>query len=155
MLFRSPAISFTKYSRNVNNTAGNANGTTSTTYSINSVTNTYYRGGVTGQPGDTIEYLIIATNNGAADITGCKITDQLPTMSVSDPIAVTPGYGGKYIYYRDTDNVVNNQTLAVGSLASYNSPNLSINVGVGADAALSGTIPAAKGVVIGYQVNIK
>lgn len=149
-----PNIVFFKYSRNVYNAAGNTNGVTSITYSINSNTNTYYRDGVTGKPGDTIEYIIQATNNGATDISGCVISDQLPVASVSNPIVVTD-YGSTQIYYSDTTNTVNNQTLAPGSLASYSSPNLSINVGVGATGALSGTIPSTKGVTVGYQVTIK
>ena len=149
----SPTITFTKYSRNVYRAAGNAAGTTSTTYSINSATNTYYRDGVTGQPGDTIEYIIQATNTGA-QINGCIISDQLPVASVSDPIVVT-AYGSNVIYYSDTNNIVSNQTLAPGSLASYVSPNLSINVGDGATGALPGNIPNNKGVTVGYQVTIK
>lgn len=153
-----PNIAFQKYSRNVNNASGNASGAGGLSISINGSSNTYYTSGVTGKPGDTIEYVIRATNNGALDITSCAISDLLPTRYVSDPVAA---YGGvNHIFYIDTNNATS-QIIAGApgaTLASYvaaNDPNLVINVGVGATGAAGGTIPATKGVTVSYQTTIK
>jgi hypothetical protein len=152
-----PNISFQKYSRNVTNSTGNSAGVGSTNMTINGGNHAYFTGGVTGKPGDTIEYVIKVINNGALDISNCAISDQLPTAYVSDPI--TP-YGGAHIFYIDTNSVTSQ--VAAGapgvSLASYvaaNSPNLIVNVGVGALANAGGTIPASKSVTIAYQATIK
>lgn len=154
----SPNIAFQKYSRNVNNASGNASGSGSVSISINGSSNTYFTGGVTGKPGDTIEYVIRTTNNGAIDITNASISDLLPTKFVSDPVAA---YGGvNHIFYIDTNNVTS-QIIAGApgaTLASYvaaNDPNLVINVGVGATGVAGGTIPASRGVTVSYQVTIR
>ncbi len=151
----SPSISFQKYSRNVNNSAGNAAGTGSASISINGATNTYYTGGVTGKPGDIIEYVIRATNNGTADLTNCAISDQLPVSYVSDPLQA---YGGVFhIFYIDTNGATAQITAGApgANLASYVSPNLNVNVGVGATGAAAGTIPPTRGVTVAYQTTIK
>lgn len=153
-----PNIAFQKYSRNVNNAAGNANGSGAASISINGSSSTYFTGGVTGKPGDTIEYVIRTTNNGALDITNASISDLLPIKYVSDPVAA---YGGvNHVFYIDTNNATS-QIIAGApgaTLASYvagNDPNLVINVGVGATGVAGGTIPASKGVTVSYQVTIK
>jgi len=145
-----PNVSFQKYSRNI--TAASGSGPTS--FTINTVTNNYYTTGVTGKTGDTIEYVIIATNNGAADLTTCAINDVLPTAYVSSLLGA---YGGKEIFYIDTNNVPSQITAAgVGAnQASYVAPNLVVNVGVGANATTPGSIPASKSVTIAYQTTIK
>lgn len=152
-----PNISFQKYSRNVFNSAGNSGGLGGTSITINASTNTYYTGGVTGKPGDTIEYVIKAKNNGALDITSCAISDQLPVAYVSDP---QPAYGGAHIFYIDTNNATFQVPAGApgAQLASYvavNSPNLIINVGVGATGSSAGVIPPAKSVTVAYQLTIR
>jgi len=154
----SPNIAFQKYSRNVNNATGNANGSGAASISINGSSNTYFTGGVTGKPGDTIEYVIRTTNNGAIDITNASISDLLPTKYVTDPVAA---YGGvNHIFYIDTNNVTS-QIIAgapgatPASYVAANDPNLVVNVGVGATGVAGGTIPASRGVTISYQVTIK
>jgi len=68
------SLTINKYVRNVFNATGNAGGAGSVP--INTVN--YYASGVTGEPGDTLEY-VIAIANGAAAATATKVI-------ISDPI---------------------------------------------------------------------
>jgi len=152
-----PNISFQKYSRNVFDAAGNTAGAGATSITINGSTPVYYTGGVTGKPGDTIEYVIKAINNGSLDISTCAISDQVPIAFVSDPL---PAYGGAQVFYIDTNNAPTQVPAGVpgANLASYvaaSNPNLVVNVGVGATGLLPGTIPASRGITVAYQVTIK
>lgn len=158
-----PTITFQKYSRNVSAPVA---GTGTAHYNASIEGNTgagslpYYTGGVTGKPGDTIEYVIEASNSGASafDLTSCAISDYVPTTYVTDPQAAYTG--SRQIFYIDTNAVTSTITAgAVGAnLASYvaaNSPNLIVNVGENANATTPGTIPIGKGITIAYQVKIK
>lgn len=147
----SPSVSFQKYSRNTTTPSGSG---APTSFTINTVSSNYYTTGVTGKTGDIIEYVVVATNNGAIDLTTCAINDVLPTDFISNPVAA---YGGKQIFYIDTNNVTSQITAAgVGAnQASYAAPNLVVNVGIGANATTPGSIPAAKSVTIAYQTTIK
>lgn len=147
----SPSVSFQTYSRNTTTPSGSG---APTSFTINTVSSNYYTTGVTGKTGDIIEYVVVATNNGGIDLTTCAITDVLPTDFISNPLAA---YGGKQIFYIDTNNVTSQITAAgVGAnQASYVAPNLVVNVGVGANATTTGSIPATKSVTIAYQATIK
>lgn len=158
-----PTITFQKYSRNVNAPVagtGTAHYNTSVEGNAGAGSLPYYTGGVTGKPGDTIEYVIEASNSGASafDLTACAVSDYVPTSYVTDPLAAYTG--SRQIFYIDTNGVTS--TIAAGAVganqASYvagNSPNLVVNVGVNANATTPGTIPIGKGVTIAYQVKIK
>jgi hypothetical protein len=145
-------ILFTKYVRNVSTPV---TGTGATSFTINTVTSAYYTGGVTGKPGDTLEYVLVATNNGAADLNGCAIADVLPTAYVK---LASPGpYGGKDVFYIDSNGATYQITAAAvgANQASYVAPNLNVSVGIGANATTTGAIPAGKSVTVAYQVTIQ
>lgn len=158
-----PTITFQKYSRNVTAPVAGT-GTAHFNASVEGNTGAgslpYYTGGVTGKPGDVIEYLIEASNSGAStfDLTLCAIADYVPTTYVTDPL---PAYtGSRHIFYIDTNAVTSTITAgAVGAnLASFvagSTPNLVVNVGENANNTTPGTIPIGKGVAIAYQVRIK
>ena len=57
-----PVLTVNKYVRNSTNSKGNTGGTGS----ISLYGNTYYTGGVTGNPGDTLEYVVIVKNTNTA-----------------------------------------------------------------------------------------
>ncbi|MBU5612067.1 hypothetical protein [Geomonas azotofigens] len=158
-----PTITFQKYSRNVTapmTGTGTAHYNTSIEGNTGAGSLPYFTGGVTGKPGEVIEYVVEASNSGAStfDLTSCAISDYVPTSYVTDPL--TPYTGSRQIFYIDTNGVT--ATLTAGAVganqASYvagNSPNLVVNVGVNANATTPGTIPIGKGVTIAYQVKIK
>lgn len=158
-----PTITFQKYSRNVTVPVAGS-GTPHFNASIEGNTGAgslpYFTGGVTGKPGDTIEYIIEASNSGAStfDLTSCSIADSVPTAYVTD--LLTPYTGSRHIFYIDTDAVTTTISAgAVGAnLASFvpgSTPNLVVNVGKDANNTTPGTIPIGKGVTIAYQVKIK
>ncbi len=68
-------LTVTKYVRNVDNNNGNASGVGGTT--INGGTDTFYTGGVTGNPGNTLEYAVVITNTGAGNATDVVFVDTL------------------------------------------------------------------------------
>jgi len=157
-----PTITFQKYSRNVTSPVAGTGVAHSALIEGNTGAGAqpYYTGGVTGKPGDVIEYVIEAANSGAStfDLTLCAISDSVPTNYVTD--LRTPYTGSRHIFYLDTNGTASTITAgAVGAnLASYvaaNTPNLIVNVGENANNSTAGTIPIGKSVTIAYQVQIK
>jgi hypothetical protein len=153
----SPNVSLTKYVRNASTpVVGNAG---PTSFTINTVTSTFYTGGVTGKPGDTLEYVIVATNTGVTDLNSSAISDLIPTAYVN--FVTGPGpYGGKEVFYIDPTSAAVAFTAAApganqASWVAGNNPNLVVNVGTGASNAAPGAIPAGKSVTVAYQVTIK
>ena len=163
-------VSFNKYVRNLSHPVTGGGQTITTT--INGSSNTYYTTGVTGAPpnpnavpatpGDTLEYVVVALNKagtGIPDLTGCAISDQIPTNYVN----FLPGaYGGagNDIFYIDTTGATFKITAGApgsfqASFVAANTPNLIVNVGVGANSSTTGTIPNGQQVTIAYQVVIK
>lgn len=154
-----PSITFQKYSRNVTVPVigtGTAHPNASIEGNTGAGSQPYYTGGVSGKPGDVIEYIVEA-NNGASgsDLTSCTISDTVPTTYVTD--LLTPYTGSKHIFYIDTTGTPTTINAgAVGaSPASYVAPSLIVNVGVLANNTTPGTIPKGTGVTIAYQVKIK
>lgn len=153
----SPNVTMTKYVRNIGAAAANPAAGTGTTFVINTVTREYFTSGVTGKPGDTLEYVIVATNTGGAGLTGCAVADLIPVAYVN---FLTGVYGGKEVFYIDPDNATFTFTAgAVGanqaSFVATDDPNLIVNVGTGASNLLTGTLPAGKSVTVAYQVTIR
>jgi len=157
-----PTITFQKYSRNVSVPVVGTGVAHSAPIEGNTGAGAqpYYTGGVTGKSGDTIEYVVEASNSGASlfDLTLCAIADSVPTSYVTD--LLTPYTGSRHIFYIDTTGTPSTITAgAVGAnLASYvsaNTPNLIVNVGDSANNTTPGTIPIGKSVTIAYQVKIK
>jgi hypothetical protein len=156
----SPTINMTKYVRNLTAAGNPASGGTPTSISINGATNTYYRSGVTGNKGDVLEYVVVAQNTAATaagDLSNCALSDLLPTAFVT---FLPNQYGavGKDIFYIDQTGTSTTLTVGVTGQATYiaaNNPNLAVNVGQGADATHTGTLPHGASATIAYQVTIK
>lgn len=75
-----PSLTVTKYVRN----ATNANGNTTGTGSISLYGNTYYTAGVTGNPTDALEYVVIVKNTATAtsgSATAVVFEDTFPTYT--------------------------------------------------------------------------
>ena len=94
--YTAPSITVTKYVRNASNAAGNTGGAGG--QSINGAT--YFTSGVTGNPGDTLEYVIVVANAGGAG----SATD----VVISDPIPAFTTYVGSSMDY-------DNHTAITGS----------------------------------------
>jgi len=149
----SPNATMTKYVRNLTDAAANPAPGANPTFTINTVSRVYFTSGVTGKPGDVLEYVIVAGNVGATDMTGCAISDTVPVDFVTFKTGV---YGGNDVFYIDPNNATSTFTAGgVGAnQASFVSPDLVVNVGNGASNLLTGTIPAGKNVTVAYQVTI-
>lgn len=152
----SPNVVMTKYVRNLA-AAGNSGAAGGTALTINTATNTYYTSGVTGKPGDTLEYVIVATNTGATALSGCAISDLVPVAYVNFAMG---SYGGREVFYIAPDGTTATFTAAAvganqASFVAGNTPNLIVNVGSGASATLPGTLAAGQSVSVAYQVTIK
>jgi len=145
-------VTMTKYVRNLSD--GAANPPSGTTFTINTVSREYFTSGVTGKPGDVLEYVIVAGNTGGTDLTGAAISDLVPVAFVTFR---TGTYGSDDLFYIDPDSATATFTAAgVGiNQASFVAPNLVVNVGTGASNLLTGTIPAGKSVTVAYQVTIQ
>ena len=116
--------------------------------------NDYYSAGVTAKPGGILEYILVATNSSATgDVLTSSITDNLPTSYVSLTTGVYPGT--KDITYVNESGVpAYLSALADTDAATYATPMLTVNVGTGATSSAGGTIPAAKTVLVLYQVTV-
>ena len=151
-----PNVTLTKYVRNV--TSGTAGTAGSTSFTINNATNTYYTVGVTGKPGDTLEYVLVASNTGSTDLTGSAISDLVPIAYLNFVNGPGP-YSGNAVFYIDPSNATSAlQASTSGTQATYvaaSTPNLVVNVGTNASPSATGTIPAGKSVTIAYQAVIK
>ena len=148
--FTSGSATLTKYVRNVTS----ANGTAGVqTFTVGGSANDYYTGGVTGVPGDTLEYLLLAENAGGGDVTGCTIDDVLPTGFVT---LVTDAYGTDEVTYVDVAGATETTLSQEADLdaASVSGANLTVHVGTGATNSTGGTIAAGTSVFIVYRVTI-
>lgn len=148
--YTSGSATLTKYVRNVTS----ANGTTgATSFTVNLSTNDYYTGGVTGAPGDTLEYLLLVDNSSPGNVTDCTIDDVLPTAFVT---LVTDAYGGanEVIYVDNAGAETQLSQESDADAAVITGANLSVNVGSGATAATGGTVGGGESVFIVYQVTI-
>jgi hypothetical protein len=148
--YTSGSATLTKYVRNVTS----ANGTTGERFfTVRSTTSAYYTGGVTGAPGDTLEYLLLVDNPGGGAVTDCTIDDVLPTEFVT---FVSDAYDADEVVYVDmTGGTETQYTQASGDdPATLAGADLTVHVGTGATSAAGGTVPGSTGVFIVYQVTI-
>ena len=157
--YTSGLATLTKYVRNV--TAVPTMTGTGTKYTYNAVD--YWPAGITAKPGtitpptagDTLEYLLVATNSGTGAVLASTINDNLPTAYVTLKTGV---YFGKDITYVNETGTASFLTAIAGDdAATYASPLLTVNVGTGATSAVvggGGTIAAGTTVRVLYQVTV-
>jgi hypothetical protein len=149
-IYTSGSATLTKYVRNVDN----PNGTTGVrSFTVNGSANDYYTGGVTGAPGQRLEYLLLVDNAGLGNVTGCTIDDVLPTAFVT---LIADAYGGaNEVVYVDGAGVETQLTQdADVDAATVAGATLTVHVGTGATAVAGGTVAALTDVFIVYQVTI-
>jgi uncharacterized repeat protein (TIGR01451 family) len=117
---------------------------------------TYYQSGVTAKPGDTLEYILVASNSGTSPVTASVITDVLPTAYVALKLAAYGASGQDIKYVSDTSAVSLLTAVSDADQAAYTggSSTLTVNIGTGATNSAGGSIPAAKAEFVLYQVTI-
>jgi hypothetical protein len=142
-----------KYVRNLTDAAGNAGGAGAQSFTVNGATNDYYTGGVTGETGDVLEYVLVASNNGGAQVTACSIADVLPTAFItfnSDAYGVSQDFA----YIDEGGSETNLTEDPADDAATLSGANLTVNVGAGATSGAGGTIDPGNDVRVAYQVTI-
>jgi hypothetical protein len=139
----------TKYVRNVTD----PNGTTGArSFTVGGSANDYYTGGVTGVPGNTLEYLLLVENASTGDVTGCAIDDVLPADFVT---LVTDAYSGDAVTCVAADGTESTLSQdADTDAATLSGSTLTVNVGTGASNSTGGTVAATESVFIVYRVTI-
>ncbi|MCB2148774.1 MAG: hypothetical protein KQI81_20000 [Deltaproteobacteria bacterium] len=148
--FTGGSAALTKYVRNVTS----ANGTAGLrSFTVNGAANNYYTDGVTGVPGDTLEYLLLVDNTGLGNVTDCTIDDVLPTAFVT---LVADAYIGanEVVYVDDAGAETQLSQESDADAAVVSGANLTVNVGSGATAASGGTVAGGESIFIVYQVTI-
>lgn len=81
-------LSVAKYVRNVTTAV---TGGTSVTPPINGGTATFYQTGISGKPGDIMEYLYVITNSGTGSVKAVVATDAVPTYTTLRSSSATYG----------------------------------------------------------------
>jgi len=145
--YTSGVATLTKYVRNVSVPSGSG-----VPYIYSGIN--YYPTGVTAKPGETLEYILVASNSGAGAVSASVVTDVLPTgFVVLRPNAY--GAGREVTYVSDT-NVVTTLSAAVDAdAANYVGPTLTVYVGTGATNVAGGSIPGGnRSVLVLYQVTL-
>jgi hypothetical protein len=149
--FTSGLATLTKYVRNV---SAAVVGLGAQAITINGASNTYYTSGVTAQPNQILEYVLVATNSGSGPASACSITDVLPITYVAflnNAYGVGLGVAYGVTLAGPTNNLTSAADLDAATLAGAN---LTVNVGAGATNVLGGTILAGDTVKAAYQVRV-
>lgn len=147
--FTSGSGLLTKKVRNVTSPSGTGQAT-------NFGGNDYYPEGVTANPGDVLEYILISSTTSAGSVSAAVVTDAIPTAYVTFKTGVYSG--GTDITYVDEALTAHYLTQAAADDAGqYSAPNLTVNVGgvtPPIPPAAGGTIPASSTVYILYRVTV-
>jgi hypothetical protein len=158
-------VDVNKYVRNID--TGTAGTSVANNITINGTASDYFDTGVTAVPGNHLEYVIVAKNNGATNLNTSAITDMLPTDLVT---LVYGAYGGadQDIFYQSTSSGGGGPKVKIGTTAGSQQAtfalvtpappakpyNLTINVGNGANSSQPGVIEPGKSVTIAYKVTV-
>ncbi|HJV35336.1 hypothetical protein [Geomonas sp.] len=139
-------ISVAKLVRNVTTSAA---GSGPYTFTINGGTNLYYTGGVTGKPGEVLEYLVVASDIGTGDAQGVYVTDTLPRYT-SLMTGASYGTGGTgTVFARALFNGLETSmstgksglaNVAYGAVSTGSPPQLQFWLGTGCSGSSGGTL---------------
>ena len=145
--FTSGVANLSKYVRNITRPGSG----TGVAYVYNSTN--YYPAGVTAEPGDTLEYILVAANTSTSGgVSASVISDALPTTFVTFK---TDSYSGKAVTYVNEANVPTTLSATSGDdQATYAAPTLTVYIGQGATSSAGGTIPASSRVLVLYQATV-
>lgn len=149
--YTSGTASLAKYVRIVSPTPPVGTGTP---YVYNLIS--YYPSGITAKPGETLEYILVATNSGSGPVTASVVTDALPISYVAlKPNAYAPTR--EITYVNDLGAPTTYSAASDADQATYvpATGTLTVYVGTGATNAAGGSIPGGnKFVLVLYQVTV-
>jgi uncharacterized repeat protein (TIGR01451 family) len=128
--------------------------------------NSYYLSGVTAEPGDDLEYLLVAKNSSTTTaVTQAAINDLIPVDFVTFKAGAYGGTGKDVTYVDATGKTYQLSAAADTDTAAYNTTfdttqndskgQLTVHVGTGATSSEGGSIPSDKDVRILYEVTVK
>jgi hypothetical protein len=125
---------------------------TGSPYAYNS--NNYYQAGISAAPGETLEYILVATNSGSGPVTAAMVSDVLPTSYVT---LVPNAYGAnrEVTYVSDTGVTSTYSAASDTDQATYATGTLTVYVGTGATNSAGGSIPGSNShVLVLYQTTV-
>ena len=160
-------LAVSKYVRNVTN--DNGSGATQS-ISIDGANFTFYDGGVSGDPGDTLEYALVIENNSLGDTQGVVATDPVPAYTTLSTWA-TGGYGntGGAVVFAAVDDGTDYSEVTItdgdtesGTLGAANAAGtaagsiLTFYLGDGGSDATDtgGTLDGGESITVVYRVTI-
>ena len=149
--FASGQATLTKYVRNISNPSG-----TGSPYPYGG--NNYFPTGVTANPGDLLEYILVATNTDSdplAIVSQAFITDPVPTTYVN---FVSNAYGTaeiRYIANAASPSPVDLTQEIDGDQGQYSGSTLTVYIGTGATSSSGGTLGPNITALVLFQVTVK
>ncbi len=113
----------------------------------------YYQAGITAAPGETLEYILVATNSGSGPVTAAVATDALPTTYVT---LVPNAYAAnrEVTYVNETGVATTYSAANDTDQATYAAGILTVYVGAGSTNSAGGSIPATTFVLVLYRVTV-
>ncbi|MDF3029947.1 MAG: hypothetical protein K0R03_505 [Moraxellaceae bacterium] len=109
--------------------------------------NTYYGTGITGNPGDTLQYLIVVTNAvGAANATSVRISDPIPPFTTYTP-------GSMYVENGGTLSAALNDSANDGDAAEFGGTAVYFYLGAGGNDGGAGVNDGVGGTLTGTAPN--
>ncbi|PLY00500.1 MAG: hypothetical protein C0622_08605 [Desulfuromonas sp.] len=130
-----------KYVRNV--TSGVVGDAPQTTYDGEE----FYQSGVTAEPGDILEYMLVARNSGSGPVDTAEVNDVLPIDFVSLLTSVADYANNAVLYDDGTNTPVTYTAAANGDAATYVSATGTLTVVIDSDTTVAG----ADGIIDGDQ----
>lgn len=157
-------LAVTKYVRNVT-TPMVGTGSSGALNTINASSYTYYTGGVTGKPGEVLEYLAAMNGTGTGNSTTIVALDSIPyyTTLLTGSAYGTSGGGIIFAHAKlggtetdlKTDGSLGNASVAYGaSTGTVGGSNMSFYLGNGSSGLGGGTLTPGQMVYLIYQVAI-
>jgi len=157
-------IAIAKYVRNVTS-AVTGSGAFTPPVTLNGAANTFYTSGVSGKPGDVLEYLAVLTDTGTGNSTAVYATDVTPTYST---LISATSYGGAtsgqifaHARFNATetdlkrDNSGGAANVAYGSATGTSAGStMTFYLGTGASTSAGGAVSTGQAVYLIYQVKI-
>jgi hypothetical protein len=147
--YTSGLASLNKFVRNVTQSTMAGGGTT---YPYSG--NTYYTSGITANPGDFLEYILVVNNSGTGPVNASLVSDALPTSYV---VLRANAYGAnrEVTYVSDTNATSTYSAASDADQATYAAGTLTVYLGTGATNAAGGSIPGNNSrVLVLYQTTV-